>query len=378
MADRIRVGIIGLGRISSLHLRVYKPENKLNADLVAICDLNKKRRAEVAKAYNIENNNIYSDYRELLNNSEIDAVEILTPHHLHYKMTIDAAKAHKHISLQKVPAMTLSEMDSMIKAAKENNVKFRIFENFRFYDPYIKAFDLINEGVIGTVERVDYRMYGGLSSIESWHVPLSAWKWRISEKSNYKSPNIWDDGYHKHSIIAKFLGEKIDSVLAWQGKQKIKGLISLDTPCVIVYSCKTKYKYGTWNVSIHEFTPMKNLYYACDEIVDIIGSSGHIIVPGCTGSLYEYCEEGGIKAGVHWVGKDGIWHSDTEIDTDWATSFINCSRAFIEGLRNNSDNIELTPKEARYILQIGLAIISSIRNNFREVKLKEIKDGILS
>jgi len=377
MADKIKIGIIGLGRISKLHLAAYKPENNLNAELVAICDTNKTKCELVAREYNIDSSKIYTHYKDLLNDNSIDAVEILTPHHLHYKMTIDAANAHKSISLQKVPAMTLSEMDEMIKITKENDVKFRIFENFRFYDPYIKAFELIEKGTIGKVDRVDYRMYGGIKTLNQWHVPLSAWKWRISEKSNYKSPNIWDDGYHKHSIIAKFLGEEIESVLAWQGKQKLYGVINLDTPSVIIYSCKTKYRYATWNTSIHDFVPMNNKYYGCDEIVDITGSEGQIIVAGCTGSFYSNCNAGGLKAGVHWISKDGKWHSITNIETDWAKSFINCSRAFVEGLRNDAENIELNPDEARYILKIGLAIISSIRNNFREINLKEIKDGVL-
>ncbi|MHA2357590.1 MAG: Gfo/Idh/MocA family protein, partial [Candidatus Heimdallarchaeaceae archaeon] len=131
MSDKIKVGMIGLGRISTLHLPAYAPENNLNAELVAVCDKNKKRAQQVAKEYNVEN--VYTDYKELLANSEVEAVEILTPHQFHTKQTIDAANERKHISLQKVPSLTLSDMDKMIEASNKNNVKFRIFENFRFY-----------------------------------------------------------------------------------------------------------------------------------------------------------------------------------------------------------------------------------------------------
>ncbi len=169
----------------------------------------------MAKSTNVSK--VYTDYEELLHDNEIDAVEILTPHQFHTCLTIKAAEAGKHISLQKVPCLKLSEMDQMIEATKKARVHFRIFENFRFYPPYQKAMELIEQGVIGKPERVDVSMWGGVSALEAWDVPLSAWKWRISEGGNYKSPTIFDDGYHKHSIIAKFLGEPIESVLAWQG-----------------------------------------------------------------------------------------------------------------------------------------------------------------
>ncbi|MHA1198058.1 MAG: Gfo/Idh/MocA family protein [Candidatus Heimdallarchaeaceae archaeon] len=373
MVDKIKVGIIGLGRISSLHLSAYKPENKLNAELFAVCDKNKTRAQEVAKEFNVEH--VYTNYKDLLANEEIEAVEILTPHHLHAEQTIKAAEAGKHISLQKVPAMTLSEMDAMIAATKKNKVRFRVYENFRFYPPYQFAMNLIEQGVIGKTERVDCRMWNGLNALSDWKVPLLSWKWRFSEKGNYKSPQLFDDGYHKHSIIAQFLGEPIDSVLAWKGEFKIKGVLTHDTPAVVIYSCKDKSHYGTWNVSLHNFLPMESDHYACDEYVEIIGEKGAIFIPGCTGNFFESCGDSAPgQAGVHWVDETGKWKSELNLDTSWASSFMNCSREFIEGIREDRE-IDLNPKEARYILKIGLAIVRSIRNNFREVKLKEILDA---
>ena len=372
MSDKIRVGIVGLGRISTLHLEAYKKEYGLNAEIVAICDKNKKRVSDVAKEYEVEG--VYTKYEDFLTDENIDAVEILTPHQEHTYQTILAAEAGKHISLQKVPCLTLSDMDKMIEATKKNKVKFRIFENFRYYPPYQFALDLIKKGIIGKTERVDYRMWGALNALSEWKVPLSSWKWRFSEEGNYNSPTLFDDGYHKHSIISQFLGEPIDSVLAWQGDFKIQGVIKHDTPSVVIYSCRNKSHYGTWNTSTHKFLPMQSDYYACDEYVEIVGEKGIIFIPGCTGSFFESCGDAAPgQSGVHWVDEEGEWHSNTEIETNWKASFINCSRDFIEGIRENRD-IELNPDDARNILQIGLAVIRSVRNGFIEVKIEEITD----
>ncbi len=92
-------------------------------------------------------------------------------------------------------------------------------------------------------------------------------------------------------------------------------------------------------------------------------------------SLLNVLMRGPAKQEFHWVDETGEWHKDVEIDTDWQTSFTNCSQAFIEGIRNNQKNIQMDPATARYILQIDLAVISSVRQNFKEIKLKDVKDG---
>ena len=97
MVDKIRIGIVGLGRISALHLPAYITENNLNAELVAVCDKNRKRVQQVAEECNVEKQ--YTDFSDLLQDNTIDAIEILTPHPLHASMTIKAAEAGKHISL---------------------------------------------------------------------------------------------------------------------------------------------------------------------------------------------------------------------------------------------------------------------------------------
>jgi predicted dehydrogenase len=120
--------------------------------------------------------------------------------------------------------------------------------------------------------------------------------------------------------------------------------------------------------------PMESNFYASDEYVEIVGEKGAIFIPGCTGSFFENCGSSAPgQAGVHWVDEKGEWHSNTEMDTNWISSFVNCSREFIEGIRDDRD-IELNPKEARYILQIGLAILRSVRSNFEEVKVNSIID----
>lgn len=123
------VGIIGCGRISDLHALAYKDFKK--ARIVATCDSIEAKAEEKARAWGAENH--YADYSKLLKDPKVDVVEVLLPHHLHHDVTIAAAEAGKHVSVQKPMAMNLAEADEMISAAKKASVKFKVYENFVFY-----------------------------------------------------------------------------------------------------------------------------------------------------------------------------------------------------------------------------------------------------
>jgi len=109
----IRVAIVGCGRISGLHQIGYRGCE--DAKIVAVCDTNKSLAKKKAKEWGVEK--IYGDYQQVLEDKEVDLVELLTPHHLHCSMTVQAAQAGKHISVQKPMALSAAEADEMIAAA---------------------------------------------------------------------------------------------------------------------------------------------------------------------------------------------------------------------------------------------------------------------
>ena len=113
MTNPIRVAIVGCGRISDLHQMGYRGRD--DAKIIAVCDTNKAHAKKKAREWGVEK--VYSDYKQVLEDKDIDVVELLTPHHLHCPMTIQAAEAGKHISVQKPMALSAAEADMMISAA---------------------------------------------------------------------------------------------------------------------------------------------------------------------------------------------------------------------------------------------------------------------
>lgn len=141
-----------------------------------MCDTNATRAWKKAREWGVEK--VYTDYQQLLNDKQVDLVELLTPHHLHYPMTVQAAQAGKHISVQKPMALSAFEADQMIAAAKAAGVMLRVYETFVYYPPAVRAHEMIAAGEIGEVRAVRMHVSTGTGDT-AWKVPLSAWLWRF-------------------------------------------------------------------------------------------------------------------------------------------------------------------------------------------------------
>jgi predicted dehydrogenase len=144
MAPRLRVGFVGLGRVFDLNVRGYLDHPE--AEIAALCEsdpaLLARRAADHPRA------RATRDFADLLR-ADLDLIEILTPHPLHEAMTVAALASGAHASVQKPMAMSLAECDRMIAAADASGRRLKVFENFVFYPPLVRARDLLRDGAIG-------------------------------------------------------------------------------------------------------------------------------------------------------------------------------------------------------------------------------------
>ncbi|MCE5323277.1 Gfo/Idh/MocA family oxidoreductase [bacterium] len=141
----VRFGIIGCGVIAPCH--TYGIENSEGARLVAVCDVVKEK----AKAISEENGSpkVYTNYKKLLADPEVDAVCICTPSGLHAKIGIDAAKAGKHVLSEKPIDITLKNIDALIDACHKANVKLGGIFQRRTSENWIKVRNAVRGGKLG-------------------------------------------------------------------------------------------------------------------------------------------------------------------------------------------------------------------------------------
>lgn len=141
----LRYGIIGCGVIGPVHAQALA--HLPNAQIVAVCDTDAARAAQLAAEYGAEV--ALTDYRQLLERRDIDAVCICVPHYLHAPLAIAAALAGKHVFCEKPMALDPVDMDAMIAAAEGAGVQLGLCFQHRFDPVMIQLKRLVEEGAFG-------------------------------------------------------------------------------------------------------------------------------------------------------------------------------------------------------------------------------------
>ncbi len=121
MAKRkIKVGIVGTGGIAkACHIPGWQ-ENK-DVEIVAVCDINKKRASSAVEEFNIPN--AFKDFKKLVRMKEIDIVDVCTPNMVHMPAVLAALNAGKHVICEKPLAVTTAEVKKMGLTAKKKRRK---------------------------------------------------------------------------------------------------------------------------------------------------------------------------------------------------------------------------------------------------------------
>jgi predicted dehydrogenase len=180
-SNRINVGAIGAGRISRTHDMpgVWKKDF---AQIIAVCDVDTKRASEGKTLINeyyskrdgkpFDGVKEYHDYQELIDSKDIDAVLISTPDHTHAMIGVAAARAKKHIYMQKPASLTISEGRFVSDIVQKSGVKFQIGSQQRSSEQFRYAAELVRNGRIGTLKTVYVGLPGDPSGEEEPEMPV--------------------------------------------------------------------------------------------------------------------------------------------------------------------------------------------------------------
>jgi len=161
--DKVRLGIIGLGNIGTLHCGYM---NELgNAELRAICDVDESKFAlsevedfdhEAGGMEGLEDLSTFRDYEEMYQSGEIDAVIIGTPHYFHPPMTIDAFREGLHVLCEKPIAVTAKEARRMKEAHQETDLVFSAMFQKRTAPQSVRLKEMIEGGELGEIRRINW------------------------------------------------------------------------------------------------------------------------------------------------------------------------------------------------------------------------------
>jgi len=161
--DRVRVAVIGLGSQGRSHMNWFN--NLHDAEIVALCDLDKIRLQEAQKQLQSVNPEsraeIYTDFRYVLDRKDIDAITCATPDHWHALIAIMAFQAGKDVYGEKPLTYSLAEGQAMLKNLEKYNRIFQLGTQIHAGENYHRVAEIIKSGKLGKIHTVRLWKTGG-------------------------------------------------------------------------------------------------------------------------------------------------------------------------------------------------------------------------
>jgi predicted dehydrogenase len=209
--DTVRIGIIGsgyMGRSYAECLQRYTTHGKLTAISGG------SRAAALAAGYDVVH---VKDPAEMAERRDVDAVLVATPHSAHLEQVTQAARAGKHVLVEKPMGLNTAECSSMIAACRTAGVTLSVIQTVRFRGTVARGKRMIQEGRIGNVHMIDLR------TVFEW-VPSGSKNWT---QEPAEGGLILDQGAHNFDFIRWFAGSEAKTVF---GRVKAFGACAWPAP----------------------------------------------------------------------------------------------------------------------------------------------------
>ena len=215
----IRIGLIGCGGISGRHLPELDASR--GACVNALCDIDPARLNAAGDKYHVPLERRFTDWRELVDSPDVDAVDICTPNYLHVPMASRAAAAGKSFCCEKPLGVNTEETEQLQRLADANHVKSMVCFSYRFLPAVRYAKELVERGELGRVITVIAKYLKSSAFMKGRRLD-----WRfVGEYARYRV-----SGDHRVNILdlASFLSGDVRSVAADLGIA-VKARMKLDS-----------------------------------------------------------------------------------------------------------------------------------------------------
>jgi predicted dehydrogenase len=206
---RIGIGLIGSGFMGKTHALGFAIASRVfdlpfEVDLAVLADVNETLAADAARRLGFRRST--GNWRELLDDPEIQVVDITTPNTLHREMALAAIAAGKHVYCEKPLAPTTAEAEEMTEAAEKAGVATQVGFNYLKNPMLAVAKQLIQDGEIGEV-----RTFRGVHAEDYMAAASSPWTWRLDPAGGGGA--LADIGSHMIATARYLLGS-VSSLMA--------------------------------------------------------------------------------------------------------------------------------------------------------------------
>ena len=200
--EKMRVGIIGIGFIGAAHIEALRRLGYV--DVVALADA----QGAEEKAAQLYVPKGYSDYKEMLDRENLDAVHICTPNFLHYEMAMAAMERGIHVMVEKPFTVTLEEAEKLASYAEQHHILSGVNHTLRMFPQVAQMKALVDKGDVGDI----YAVHG--CYLQDWLFLDTDWSWRLEPAMSGKTRAFSDIGSHWIDMVENIIGQKAVELLA--------------------------------------------------------------------------------------------------------------------------------------------------------------------
>lgn len=338
MNKKIGIGIIGIGMMGNIFAKIINQNPFL--DLVGITG--SRDFTKIEKLSTDYKTIAYKNYKDLINNSKVDAVFICLPENLHTEPAIESALAGKHLFIEKPIASKIDDAEKIINAVNKSGVKLIVGHSLRFDPRYSMAKDAIENGEIGEIVSIYSRRNTHLN---------------MRDHYNKRTSLVLFLGIHDVDIINCFVQKKVKRVFAESNKGMIEPFSGNDT----IFSTL---KFENGSVALIE-----NSWATCNESKQIAANSRmQVEVIGTKGSIFI---DGSMNSGLKIQGTKGTLYPDTQYMPKvmglYGGVFVREVSYFTDCLLKNKKP-SISGEAAKY----ALLVVNAIENSLKTGKVIEM------
>lgn len=205
--SNLKVGIVGLGWVAGAHIETFKAVE--GVEVTAICSRRKLDESDLEQQYGIPLK-VYNQYEEMLKDPSLDIIDICTPHPLHAEQAIAAARAGKHILIEKPIALNYKEAKKVGDVIKETGVQTCVGLELRYSGQATAIHSMISRGLLGDLHYAEVDYYHGIGP---WY---GQFPWNV--KKDMGGSSLLTGGIHALDLLLWFMDSEVEEVTSYSNK----------------------------------------------------------------------------------------------------------------------------------------------------------------
>jgi predicted dehydrogenase len=207
--DDLKVGIVGLGWVAGAHIEAFKSVQ--GANVTAVCSRRDLKESELEEQYGVPLH-AYTSYEAMLADPGLDIVDICTPHPLHPQQAIAAARAGKHLIIEKPISVTYQDAKAMREAIRKAGVKVCVCFEARYSQHFTMIHSCIQDGLLGDLHYGEVDYYHGIGP---WY---KQYQWNV--KKDFGGSSLLTAGCHALDGLLFFMNAEVEEVMTYGSRSK--------------------------------------------------------------------------------------------------------------------------------------------------------------